>query len=487
MKKRVLFSFFLFFPFINSFAMFQQVEGIAATRVKKVVISPFDEKVIFVCAENGVFKSNDNGEAFINVFVLKDEEIQDIFFDSYFAAGPYVVTNRHLYSLEEGVVTKLFSYSSDEDEAGILSAAKFKGRIYIGTQQGVYFSSEDSINRRQIRGFREETAVYSIAAGRDDLYFAAGSGVYLLSGQDNVKKLFAIRDTDEAPLYPTTIKIDIFNQDKIWLGTNKGLFVSLDKGHSWKELNIFGIDNQYINFIAQTEFEPGNLYLCTNKGLFKADLNKEVSRHIFEGVSGLEVLSMEFNSQGRIYIATPKGLFQDDYFTPFSRAPAQTPAGSKVFAREPSIQEIQQAALRYNEVHPEKIRRWHNALKYRALFPTVILNYDKMVDYDGGSDKYYIGPYDWGVSVAWNVGDLIWNTYEDEVDVRNKLNVPLRLDILDDINRIYFERMKLQKELSRSSLSEQDLENKEIRMKELSAAIDGYTGGFFSRRIKELN
>jgi hypothetical protein len=143
--------------------------------------------------------------------------------------------------------------------------------------------------------------------------------------------------------------------------------------------------------------------------------------------------------------------------------------------------------LRYNEVHPEKIQKWRSALKYRALFPTFNLDYDKTVDYDSGSDKYFIGPRDWGFSLSWDIGDFVWNTYQDDVDTRSRLNTQLRLDILDEINRVYFERLRLKREIADTLLSEEELFKKQLRLQELTAIMDGYSGGYFSERIKELN
>ena len=134
-----------------------------------------------------------------------------------------------------------------------------------------------------------------------------------------------------------------------------------------------------------------------------------------------------------------------------------------------------------------KLAKWRNRLKYRALFPRISLGYDKTVNYDSGSDKYFIGPYDWGVSLSWDVGDLIWNTYEDDVDTRARLNTQLRLDVIDEINRVYFERLRLKSEILGTSFKKDDLFKKELRLIELTAVIDGYTGGFFSQKKKELN
>jgi hypothetical protein len=84
------------------------------------------------------------------------------------------------------------------------------------------------------------------------------------------------------------------------------------------------------------------------------------------------------------------------------------------------------------------------------------------------------------------VGDLIWNSYQDDVDTRSRLNTQLRINILDDINSIYFERLRVKIDLMDSTLSNEEKLKKELRLQELTAALDGYTGGYFSERLEEL-
>jgi len=94
----------------------------------------------------------------------------------------------------------------------------------------------------------------------------------------------------------------------------------------------------------------------------------------------------------------------------------------------------------------------------------------------------------WDISLEWDLADLIWNPSQaSSIDTRSKLNTQLRLDILDEINRVYFERIRLKRELSQDNLTEEDLFKKQLRLLELTAIIDGYTGGYLSKRIGERN
>jgi len=67
--------------------------------------------------------------------------------------------------------------------------------------------------------------------------------------------------------------------------------------------------------------------------------------------------------------------------------------------------------------------------------------------YGSSGGSFAVGPNDWDVSVTWDLGELIYNGDQTLIDVRSKLMVQLRNDILSEVTSLYFERRKLQIEL----------------------------------------
>ena len=510
MKKLIFFlSLFLFIPFHNSFSLFQPVRGLESGYIKRVIISPFDPEVIFVASKNSLYRSREGSYDFKKIAVFKDEEVEHIFFDSSLSDILYIVTSRHFYKFTNELEALFFS----PDGEVIFGAAKHKGVFYLGTSKGLYSASEDALIWRKIKAL-SGFSVYSPEPDEEGLYLATERGAYFLKNNKKAERLFVMRKEEaigEEGLAAQLIKIDIFDKGRLWLGTNHGLFVSEDRGINWRKLYIPGIDNLFINSLVQTKLQDNTVYLGTTKGFFMVDFKRNTSQQLFEGLHSSYICWAEFTPKGKIYLATSKGLFENDYFTsiypqdsmeitleeePFVEEIQEVILSYKkidfrdslemVLEKEPLVGEIQEAALLYNEVDPDKIKNWRKSLKYRALFPEVSVDYDKTIwGNHGGS--YYVGPYDWGVNLKWDLADLIWNPSQTSIDTRSKLNTQLRLDILDEINRVYFERLRLKKEFSVAEMPEDELFKKKLRLAELTAIIDGYTGGYLSKQIKERN
>jgi ligand-binding sensor domain-containing protein len=486
MKKLFIACLFLSTPLSSALALFYPIDKIDDAYIKRVVISPLDDNSLCVASRNSLFVSKDKGKTFSKLCVFKDEEISHIFFDAHEVNVLYLVTTRHFYRIKD----KTEMFFNAPEESVILSTAKLKGKIYVGTSDGLYTADEDIFKWRKVSGLQEGISVYFIEPVEKNLYLATSRGIYILRENDVLERVYVLREKDvseeeKSGITANVIKADIFDKDKVWVGTSRGIVFSKDRAKTWEKLYLAGIDSLNISSIAQTPLEKDTLYLAGPKGFFKVDLKNKISTQLFEGLSSCEVFWAAFSASGEIYLATSQGLFINQYFTASSK-----PSSVEItISKEPTIREIQEAAMRYNDTHPDKIRQWRTALRFRALFPTLSLDYDKTISVYQSStvDRSYVGPRDWGVSFSWNVADLVWDTHQDDIDTRSRLNTQLRLDILDEINRVYFERLRLKKQIFAGLLPEEELFQKDLRLRELTAIIDGYTGGYFSKKSKELN
>ena len=65
--------------------------------------------------------------------------------------------------------------------------------------------------------------------------------------------------------------------------------------------------------------------------------------------------------------------------------------------------------------------------------------------------------------------------------------VQLRDDILDEVNKAYFERIRVKEEINNLNIEDRKKRfEKELRLQELTATLDSLTGGFFSQSIKQV-
>jgi hypothetical protein len=159
---------------------------------------------------------------------------------------------------------------------------------------------------------------------------------------------------------------------------------------------------------------------------------------------------------------------------------------------EPGINEVHRLAVDYAEVHPDKIKIWRSLARRRAFLPSLSVGVDRgdtdLLHWDTGPspDELRKGRdfVDWDVALSWDLGDLIWSDDQTSIDTRSKLMVELREDILDQVTRLYFERRRMQAELASAFLDPQARLDKQMRVDELTALIDAFTGGEFSRLIR---
>jgi hypothetical protein len=65
--------------------------------------------------------------------------------------------------------------------------------------------------------------------------------------------------------------------------------------------------------------------------------------------------------------------------------------------------------------------------------------------------------------------------------------VELRDDILDQVNKIYFERLRVKSELDNLALEDKHKRfEKQLKLEELAASLDALTSGYYSEQLRLL-
>ena len=65
--------------------------------------------------------------------------------------------------------------------------------------------------------------------------------------------------------------------------------------------------------------------------------------------------------------------------------------------------------------------------------------------------------------------------------------VELRDDILDQVNKLYFERLRVRMELDTLNVEDRKKRfEKELKLQELAASLDALTSGYYSEQLRLL-
>lgn len=466
-------------------------EGIPGDDLYSLCIHPSNERIIYYGGTGAIYRSQDGGKTWQSVYTIgkKTDKVNFMFYDP-FSGALYVALGKDLLrSKDEGeTFQKVFCKSSEK----VLYIAKNKLDLYVATDRGLYTSVEEIWQWQKIFDSKEEMTKQIVFVSEKIVFIVTESEVY--RSKDNLKTLERVftvngkrsieteEDSTEEEIERNTLTAIYIDKDdpiRIYLGTNKGVFTSSDYGDTFTKLVLSYFGEPEIRWIEKDTQDSSFIFFATNRGFFRVDLGQKITSNLYQGLITQDMRFFQQDDSGRIWLVTDKGLYVNKDIFPESTLVLDT----SHFQTEPTIREIQEAVLRYNEVHPEKIRAWRKALRYKALFPTIKLDYDKTISWHGTKQAYYVGPYDWGLTLSWDIADLIWNPYQDNIDNRSRLNTQLRISILEDVNRIYFERERLKRLLEVTPpKDEKERMEKQLRLEELTALLDGYTGGIFSKR-----
>lgn len=177
------------------------------------------------------------------------------------------------------------------------------------------------------------------------------------------------------------------------------------------------------------------------------------------------------------------------------------------FGAEPAIQQVQAWTNDYAQTSPDLVRRWLRQSVAFAALPQVDLDYDFDTGYDVGYQYYVLSglpqpttPDDevfealddagrdegqsFGVSLSWDLNELIMSSERIRVISEIQDVVKLRDKVLGEVTRLYFERRRLQVDMLLNPKADLGGQLKDqLKLLEMTANLDAYTGGRFSDAV----
>ncbi len=476
---------------------------------------------ILIGTDRGVFKTEDGGSSWQAALTGVNKKTNFIYVDNADKKLIYAACGCGLFfSRNQGKNWKRIYIGKTEQENNCSSIVKLaEDELYLGTQAGIFYSRNNGRVWNKFPGPLGNLPILAMAADKTNrlIYAAAADGAYKISSPDQAERIFngvrtyfkheemnsegcdAQETPEEAGYQVNYVSTDPNNPEYVYLATNQGVFKSENSGSTWRRLPRFGLLNKEVRFI---NISPDSVLLAaTESGVFAYDEprpfchKKNLLDKKGQGKGTWQVLSLRLiiqdirfvtaDKHGNIYVAGGRGLFR-------SKADLHTQRGKQAEAEEtcePTIQQIQQAAIEYAQViDPNWISSQRRLSRLKAILPDFSLDYDKTISTYNNSKlaRFSVGPRDWSVSFKWSLSDLIWGEQQRLIDSQVRLLVKLRQDILDEVTRLYFEWRRLKSELS-SCLQAAEVQEKRLRIEEITALLDALTGGYLSENAEKFD
>ena len=165
------------------------------------------------------------------------------------------------------------------------------------------------------------------------------------------------------------------------------------------------------------------------------------------------------------------------------------------FANEPSIREVQEAAMKYALVSDDVLNGYQSSAKWTKLLPRTRVRYREDVDDNTGIDVNEIGERDVSlddqkntnqeIQLEWRFDEMLMGPTRIQAIRETSRLVQLRDDILDEATKVYYDRRRVQVDIAMNPPGDPKARAaKDLRLEELTANLDALTGGWFSQRVK---
>ncbi len=390
---------------------------------------------------------------------------------------------------------------------GLFSILCSGSRVLAAGEDGLVISDDNGGHWVKAGGALSSMPVYRLCRGaRDGIYLAASNGIYesFDNGNtwDRILSCGAVPEGEDEPgggddepaqeaRASGNALIAALPHGGVCAYCRGRIYLAQSSDGQFEELSAQGLPRYPLS--AVTAGYGGEIYATDGREVFVyyPSIGYWSEAGVPAGIRRINEIAVA--APGRLLLLCDSGIVETGVLGPpaypvDSRPPAEEEG-------EPGIREVVEASIALTDSGQEKIFRWRKLAAARGWLPRVSVSADRngtdRWHWEGGSttrqedDCLRKGRYtqEWSVALVWELGDLIWNDAQTSIDVRSKLTAELRQEIIEQVTKAYFERLRVRHELANMRLEDRKRRfDKEIRLRELTAYLDAMSGGLYSIR-----
>lgn len=428
-------------------------------RIHRIVIPAGRPSWVAVGTDAGYFLSKDGGKNFKHVYRGRapgEGDVRVIRFDPTDYKRVWLGTRTGLwYSFNGG---KRFFRNAGNLRAFEVREIRFDPHkpkhMFVATDRSVFFSRNRGARFRRlwtsVSGTRRITGLAMIATKPSQLLIATGNGLYLSKNLKGFQRIPAAGIGSRNILYVTTIKS---RPNWIFVINDQGVFVSKNRGRRFVQRRE-GMLTPNIRWIEVRNDDPLETWAATDFGVLR-------------------------------WSKTVAGKF----------TPAQWRRFQKRLRAEPSPWQMARAAMKYMKL-PHRLKRLLARNAARAWVPT--LTGRALLTLDNDQNNLLLVQGTRPVSVAegrafllevfftWNLGRLVLDNQQLAVSREALALRRKRQRIINRVVRLYHARKRLIMRLFVAPpRNARKYTKKIIKIQEVTAYLDGLTGGYLYRSLKK--
>jgi photosystem II stability/assembly factor-like uncharacterized protein len=209
---------------------------------------------LYLGTDRGLFQSTDQGQTWNRVSLTTDPNMQDQFINSIYVEGETIYasdSSRGFYMSKDG--GKTWALRGRNNGMGfnqIFDVIGSGSAIFCATDSALMISTDEGL---------KWVAVYNVFGDKD--VFVNGAQIYLASSKELFYSLDGGSKFIKADLAGASILSVSVDANKVYAGTNNGLFVSNDAGYRWTKLFPSGIIRDHV-------ISGSTIYAASEGGLY---------------------------------------------------------------------------------------------------------------------------------------------------------------------------------------------------------------------------